>query len=338
MSREDQKVPDAVAREIPAIARAVDGIVARMQNGGRLIYVGAGTSGRLGVLDASECPPTFGISPSLVRGVIAGGRRAVTEPVEGAEDSKSDARRDFLASLRAQVPSRPMTALAAAETTVADDDPAIRLPNITIQLQNGTPDTLADAFTTATGTPFSAMAPDPGPAPGPVPTFSINAVNQPYWRIIDTLNQNYGILPREDETKPGTALSWNVGRLEKAVTWNGFVLYPLSIYRSMVADPQSDTPPTDDLQFGLEMMIDPRIRLLGTTGLTLNSMTDDRAGDQVKGAMLKVQIRQSASHTPYFLLTVPFPVGHGGKIASLKGVAHVALPLESKTVVPDRPG
>ena len=95
MSREDQKVPDAVAREIPAIARAVDGIVARMQNGGRLIYVGAGTSGRLGVLDASECPPTFGISPSLVRGVIAGGRRAVTEPVEGAEDSKSDARRDL---------------------------------------------------------------------------------------------------------------------------------------------------------------------------------------------------------------------------------------------------
>jgi len=95
MSREDQKVPDAVAREIPAMARAVDGIVARMQNGGRLIYVGAGTSGRLGVLDASECPPTFGISPRLVRGVIAGGRRAVTEPVEGAEDSKSDARRDL---------------------------------------------------------------------------------------------------------------------------------------------------------------------------------------------------------------------------------------------------
>jgi N-acetylmuramic acid 6-phosphate etherase len=95
MSQEDQKVPLAVSRELPAIARAVDGIVARMQAGGRLIYVGAGTSGRLGVLDASECPPTFGVSPQLVRGVIAGGKKAITEPVEGAEDSQSNARRDL---------------------------------------------------------------------------------------------------------------------------------------------------------------------------------------------------------------------------------------------------
>lgn len=95
MSQEDQKVPLAVARELPAIARAVDGIVARMQAGGRLIYVGAGTSGRLGVLDASECPPTFGVSPALVRGVIAGGKKAITQPVEGAEDSEPDARRDL---------------------------------------------------------------------------------------------------------------------------------------------------------------------------------------------------------------------------------------------------
>lgn len=95
MSQEDQKVPLAVSRELPAIARAVDGIVARMQAGGRLIYVGAGTSGRLGVLDASECPPTFGVSPQLVRGVIAGGKKAITQPVEGAEDSQSNARRDL---------------------------------------------------------------------------------------------------------------------------------------------------------------------------------------------------------------------------------------------------
>jgi N-acetylmuramic acid 6-phosphate etherase len=95
MSREDEKVPAAVAREIPAIARAVDAIVPRMQTGGRLIYVGAGTSGRLGVLDASECPPTFGTSPQLVRGLIAGGRKAVTEPVEGAEDNRANARRDL---------------------------------------------------------------------------------------------------------------------------------------------------------------------------------------------------------------------------------------------------
>jgi N-acetylmuramic acid 6-phosphate etherase len=95
MSQEDQKVPLVVARELPAIARAVDGIVARMQAGGRLIYVGAGTSGRLGVLDASECPPTFGVSPELVRGVIAGGKRAMTQPIEGAEDRQTSARRDL---------------------------------------------------------------------------------------------------------------------------------------------------------------------------------------------------------------------------------------------------
>jgi N-acetylmuramic acid 6-phosphate etherase len=95
MSQEDQKVPLVVARELPAIARAVDGIVARMQAGGRLIYVGAGTSGRLGVLDASECPPTFGVSPELVRGVIAGGKRAMTQPIEGAEDRQASARRDL---------------------------------------------------------------------------------------------------------------------------------------------------------------------------------------------------------------------------------------------------
>jgi N-acetylmuramic acid 6-phosphate etherase len=95
MSREDQKVPAAVAREIPAIALAVDAIVPRMQSGGRLIYIGAGTSGRLGVLDASECPPTFGTSPQLVRGLIAGGRKAVTEPVEGAEDNQASARHDL---------------------------------------------------------------------------------------------------------------------------------------------------------------------------------------------------------------------------------------------------
>ncbi|MGB7848213.1 MAG: N-acetylmuramic acid 6-phosphate etherase [Candidatus Acidiferrum sp.] len=95
MNREDRKVAPAVGRELPAIARAVDGIVSRIQNGGRLIYVGAGTSGRLGVLDASECPPTFGTSPELVRALIAGGNKAVTEPVEGAEDSKENARRDL---------------------------------------------------------------------------------------------------------------------------------------------------------------------------------------------------------------------------------------------------
>jgi N-acetylmuramic acid 6-phosphate etherase len=95
MSREDRKVAPAVAHELSAIARAVDQIVARMQRGGRLIYVGAGTSGRLGVLDASECPPTFGTSPDLVRALIAGGPDAITQPVERAEDDKIGAVREM---------------------------------------------------------------------------------------------------------------------------------------------------------------------------------------------------------------------------------------------------
>lgn len=83
---EDKKVADAVAREISQIAAAVDRIVATFQNGGRLIYIGAGTSGRLGVLDAAECPPTFGIEPGMVIGLIAGGETALIQAVEGAED------------------------------------------------------------------------------------------------------------------------------------------------------------------------------------------------------------------------------------------------------------
>ena len=80
---------------MPAIAKAVDEIVARMTVGGRLIYVGAGSSGRIGVLDASECPPTFGVSANLVRGLIAGGKKAVTQSVEGAEDRPEDGARDL---------------------------------------------------------------------------------------------------------------------------------------------------------------------------------------------------------------------------------------------------
>src|SRR4029077_7199145 len=95
MNREDRKVAPAVGRAIPAIARAVDEIVKRMKAGGRLIYVGAGSSGRIGVLDASECPPTFGVSPNLVRALIAGGKKAVMQSVEGAEDRAGDGARDL---------------------------------------------------------------------------------------------------------------------------------------------------------------------------------------------------------------------------------------------------
>jgi N-acetylmuramic acid 6-phosphate etherase len=95
MNREDRKVAAAVGHESPAIARAVDAIVAAMRGGGRLIYVGAGSSGRMAVLDAAECPPTFGISKKKMIALIAGGRRAVTGAVEGAEDSAGNGARDL---------------------------------------------------------------------------------------------------------------------------------------------------------------------------------------------------------------------------------------------------
>ncbi|GAC1662101.1 MAG: N-acetylmuramic acid 6-phosphate etherase [Candidatus Acidiferrum sp.] len=87
MNREDRKVAVAVGREIQEIARATDAVVRGIKSGGRLIYAGAGTSGRLAILDAAECPPTFGTPPKLVQAFIAGGKRAVTGAVEGAEDS-----------------------------------------------------------------------------------------------------------------------------------------------------------------------------------------------------------------------------------------------------------
>jgi len=90
INAEDAQVPAAVARQSKQIAAAIDVIVAQFKEGGRLFYVGAGTSGRLGVLDASECPPTFGVSPSMVQGIIAGGRRALVRSAEGAEDFPED--------------------------------------------------------------------------------------------------------------------------------------------------------------------------------------------------------------------------------------------------------
>jgi N-acetylmuramic acid 6-phosphate etherase len=95
INAEDQKVAPAVEREIPAIARAVDATVAAFENGGRLFYIGAGTSGRLGVLDASECPPTFSVPPEMVQGIIAGGHAALTRSQEGAEDRVEGAVEDL---------------------------------------------------------------------------------------------------------------------------------------------------------------------------------------------------------------------------------------------------
>jgi N-acetylmuramic acid 6-phosphate etherase len=115
MNREDRRVAEAVGRVLPAVARAVDAIVAAMRAGGRLIYVGAGSSGRMAVLDAAECPPTFGISPKVVQALIAGGRRAITHAVEGAEDSATNGERDLrrIKLVRADV----VVGIAASGTT-----------------------------------------------------------------------------------------------------------------------------------------------------------------------------------------------------------------------------
>ena len=98
INEEDRSVPLAVAKELPQIARAVDEIAARFERGGRLFYIGAGTSGRLGVLDASECPPTFSVPTTLVQGLIAGGDSALRRSSEHAEDSRQQGAVDLAAA------------------------------------------------------------------------------------------------------------------------------------------------------------------------------------------------------------------------------------------------
>lgn len=97
MNAEDASVPQTIKAVLPEIAQAVDAIAERMARGGRLIYVGAGTSGRLGVLDAVECVPTFGVPPGVVIGLLAGGDAALTRSIEGAEDDRQQGRDDLLA-------------------------------------------------------------------------------------------------------------------------------------------------------------------------------------------------------------------------------------------------
>lgn len=98
INQEDRTVPDAVAAELQQIAQAIDEIAARFEKGGRLFYIGAGTSGRLGVLDASECPPTFSVPPTLVQGLIAGGDSALRKSSEKSEDSREQGAADLLAA------------------------------------------------------------------------------------------------------------------------------------------------------------------------------------------------------------------------------------------------
>lgn len=96
INSEDQQVPHVIKQLIPEIAAAVELIVHRLQNGGRLLYIGAGTSGRIGILDASECPPTFGTDPALIKGIIAGGTTAIQDAIEGAEDNEELGRADVV--------------------------------------------------------------------------------------------------------------------------------------------------------------------------------------------------------------------------------------------------
>jgi N-acetylmuramic acid 6-phosphate etherase len=115
LNREDAGVAKSVRRELPRIAKAVDAIVHALRRGGRLLYVGAGTSGRLAVLDAAECPPTFGTRPQMVQAIIAGGTRALRHATEGAEDSAPSGARDLA---RARVSRRDAVAgISASGTT-----------------------------------------------------------------------------------------------------------------------------------------------------------------------------------------------------------------------------
>ena len=105
MNKEDSTVAAAVGRALPQIARAIDVVVARLREGGRLIYVGAGTSGRMGALDASEIPPTFNTNPRTVQYLMAGGAKALGASTEASEDDTALALRNFRATMRLRVTS-----------------------------------------------------------------------------------------------------------------------------------------------------------------------------------------------------------------------------------------
>jgi N-acetylmuramic acid 6-phosphate etherase len=115
INAEDQKVAAAVAVELPKIALAIDAIVEAFRRGGRMFYIGAGTSGRLGVLDASECPPTFGVPPELVQGIIAGGEDALSRATEASEDDAEAGAQDLLG--RGFQPGDVLVGIAASGRT-----------------------------------------------------------------------------------------------------------------------------------------------------------------------------------------------------------------------------
>jgi N-acetylmuramic acid 6-phosphate etherase len=154
---EDGTVAGAVREALPEITQAVDGIAARMRQGGRLIYVGAGTSGRLGVLDAVECVPTFGIEPGVVIGVMAGGMRAITESVEGAEDDQAGGGRDLAAlNLSANDSVVGIAASGTTPYTLGAIEAANKIRALTVGIACNVPSPLLDAARIAIGVQVGA--------------------------------------------------------------------------------------------------------------------------------------------------------------------------------------
>ena len=146
MNAEDAAVAAAVAAALPDIAAAVEAIAARLAGGGRLIYVGAGTSGRLGLLDAAECVPTFGVAPETVQALIAGGMAALTEAVEGAEDDRAAGRADLLAlNLTAQDAVVGIAASGRTPYVVAALETAAETGALTVGMACSVPAPVLDA-------------------------------------------------------------------------------------------------------------------------------------------------------------------------------------------------
>jgi N-acetylmuramic acid 6-phosphate etherase len=146
MNAEDHRPAEAIREQLPAIARAIDEIATRMAHGGRLIYVGAGTSGRLGVLDASECPPTFSTAPGQVTALLAGGTGAFMQAVEGAEDDAQAGERDLLALQPA--PRDSVVGIAASGRTpyvLGALAAARRASALTVSIACSHPSAMADA-------------------------------------------------------------------------------------------------------------------------------------------------------------------------------------------------
>jgi N-acetylmuramic acid 6-phosphate etherase len=155
INQEDQKVAGAVAVEIPQIAEAVDRIVDGIRAGGRLFYIGAGTSGRLGVLDAAECPPTFHVDSDLVQGIIAGGDAALARATEASEDDPEGGRRDL--SARGFTSHDALVGIAASGRTpyvLGAVEEAIRLGALTVGI-SCTPDSPLSRFVRIAITPLA---------------------------------------------------------------------------------------------------------------------------------------------------------------------------------------